>query len=113
MYSVTLEQGDYDSAKQAILKAINLNPQVPDLWNKYIGLTLERLNGAPSEIEGLYKEALLKTKNNPDILVQYGQFLEKQGKIKEAIIQWQEALKQQPNNTDYQKEVKRLQAIKN
>jgi tetratricopeptide (TPR) repeat protein len=112
LYTVTLEQGDNQTAKQAILKAAELKPNDPDIWQKYIIMMQERFGAGKEELAGMYKEALAKTNNHIDMIIAYAQFLEQQGDKQGALEQWQQAVALHPDNSAYQQELKRLQQSK-
>jgi len=106
--SLTLIEGQDTAGGQKILEqALASNPKNYDVWLRYIQLR-QTMGLDAAGLDDLYKQALEKTGRYADILAHYAQFLEQQGNIKQALLMWQEALKQYPDNSAYKQEVARL-----
>src|SRR3989344_5355254 len=58
LYQVYFEMGNYKQAEASIQKSLELQPNNPDAWKKYILLEVEKFNKPESEIIGLYAQAL-------------------------------------------------------
>ena len=110
LYQVYLEMNDYEQAEKSIQKSLELQPNNPDAWKKYIILERERFDRQQSEIRKLYLEAEEKTKPNTDILTDYATYLESIGDTDTAIEYWRKAQKAQPEDYEiYNAEIKRLE----
>lgn len=110
--SVTLsDAGEKQESLKYLEQALNNNQSNPRLWLQYI--EVKETDGAPvKDIEDLYQKALDKTARYTDVLTSDAAFQEKNGNIAAAISLLQEAKKQYPNDSTYDSEIKRLQAIK-
>lgn len=85
LYLAYLESGDFDKSRQAIEKAVEIGPQVPDNWRKYLELEQGKFYVDFKRQDELYTLALDKTSRHPDILFLYSRFLEQEGKLQEAL----------------------------
>ncbi len=110
LFAVYLEMKDIASAGIAIKKAVDLAPDKPDTWRKYIAFKQQQLDASNKEIGVLYQEALLKTNNNIDIVVLYARFLGQTGDYAKAINFWQMAISINSNMKDiYNQEIRSLE----
>ena len=109
LYQVYFEMGNYKQAEASIQKSLELQPNNPDAWKKYILLEVEKFNKPESEIIGLYAQALAAVQDKTDIFTDFAGYLEKIGDIEGAIKQWQKAMESYPVNAEvYQGEINRL-----
>lgn len=109
LFAVYSEMKDIASAGTAIQKAVDLAPEKPDLWRKYIAFKQQELNADNKEIDILYQEALSKTNTNLDIVVLYARFLGQIGNSSKAINFWQMAANLNPSGNElYQQEINKL-----
>ncbi len=111
LYLTRLEGGDFSGARDAIQKARELSPQDPDIWKKLIELRREKFGSDFPDQRGLFNDALVATNFHQDIYVAYAQYLESQGKLKEALEQWQAVVKSYPGNASYKEELQRIEAM--
>lgn len=103
------EIGDKPAALLAIEPAINNKTQNADIWLRYIQMRSEEGTAAVNLVS-IYNNALDATKRSADLLTSFAQFQEQNGKIQEALLLWQEALKQYPDNEAFKNEIKRLKS---
>ena len=109
LYQVYFEMGDYKQAESSIKKSLELQPNNPDGWRKYILLEVEKLRRPEREIRGLYAQAQQAVKEKTDIYTDYARYLENIGDIGGAIEQWQKAQAAHPENYNlYEREIQRL-----
>lgn len=111
LFTVALEQSDFNGALKFIEKAKDINFVDADVWKKLISLKQEKFNAGFDELDALFKQALEKTGNSADIISAYAIFLETQGKLQEAVAQWQAAVKIHPDNQGYKDELARLRGL--
>lgn len=109
--SLLAVMGDKKGALDYINKAILLYPLEDNYWRWKVELEKD-MGKTSSELENIYKEALVQTKNDLNIVTYYAAFLEGEKKYDEAIAQWQEAMKIEPSlKANYQAEIDRLKAM--
>ncbi|MFZ5391043.1 MAG: tetratricopeptide repeat protein [Patescibacteria group bacterium] len=108
LYTVYITAKEHNLAKQAIKQGLDIDPGNFDAWLKYITLEQEKLNAGKDFVKSLYIEALQKTSSRSEVLVAYARFLENSGELGLAITEWQEVLKQEPDNELYKQELARL-----
>lgn len=97
-----------DTAKAiaAVTQARDLQPDNARYWIKFIELNRELSN---EEKINLYEEALVKTEVNINIVTRYAEFLESIGNKEQAIAQWQQAQRVDPElSAQYQAQIDRL-----
>ena len=109
LYQVYFEMGDYKHAVSSIKKSLELKPNNPDAWKKYILLEKEKSKLSNGEINDLYFQALQKTLGHVDIHTSYAVFLEEIGNLEWAKDHWQKAIAAYPTNrVIYEAEIARL-----
>ncbi len=91
---VTLER--FAEAEEPLERSVRLGPDVPERLNT-LALLYERLGRSPKRSEGLYRHALDVQPAEADIRVNYGRFLETQGREEEARDQYRRAIQDQPS----------------
>src|SRR3989338_1336909 len=112
LYQAYFEMEDYKQAETSIQKSLELQPNNPDAWIRYILLEVEKLNKPESEIRGLEAQAEVAVKVKTDIYTSFAGYLEKIGDIEGAIKQWEKAIEGFPDNKDiYEAEVNRLESM--
>ncbi|OGE75591.1 MAG: hypothetical protein A3I07_02760 [Candidatus Doudnabacteria bacterium RIFCSPLOWO2_02_FULL_42_9] len=114
LYQVELEMQDYESAKEHILKALELGAGTPDIWIKYITLMKEYFNANSEQLDKIFQDALaaVPDKTEIDIVTRYAQFLEETRNLKDAIGYWQKAIELFPlRKSLYQAEIDRLEKL--
>lgn len=110
LYQVYFEMGDYKQAESSIKKSLELQPNNPEGWRKYILLEVEKFNRRERKIRDLYSQAEQAVRAKIDIYTDYARYLEKIGDIEGAIKQWEKAKESFPDKKDlYEKEIKRLE----
>ena len=113
MAYIAEQRGDYASARFNYRKAIEKSPDYGLYWRALIEFERDRYSASPETLDTMFKDALSKTNKDINVVTLYAQFLEGQGKVAEAVEQWQEALGQRPDYADlYQQEIDRLQPKK-
>ena len=90
-----MQEGATAAAIPALEKAIQLDPGIPERLNA-LALAYEHEQRDPVKIERLYQRALEIQPALADVRVNYGRFLETQGRLDEALLVYQEAAKEQP-----------------
>lgn len=103
------EIGNKPAALLAIEPAINNKTNNADIWLRYIQMRSEEGTAAVNLVS-IYNNALDATKRSADLLTSFAQFQEQNGKIQEALLLWQEALKQYPDNEAFKNEIRRLKS---
>lgn len=85
-----------EEAEEALETSVRLGPDVPERLNTLAQL-YERLGRAPKRTDGLYRHALDVQPLAASIRVNYGRFLETQGRTPEATRQYRIAAEHQPS----------------
>jgi tetratricopeptide (TPR) repeat protein len=98
--------GEKQKAKEAIERAKELDDTDPNMWLAYLNINSDY----PTEqLNGLYREAISKTKSNLEIMISYAKFSEKIGDKTTAIAAWETAANVNPEKeADYRAEISRL-----
>ncbi len=90
-----LELGDPRAALEGLGAAIRLDGDVPELLNAF-AQALEATGGELAVAEEAYGRALAAQPARADIWVNYGRFLESQGRLQEATEAYRRATEQEP-----------------
>lgn len=90
-----LQLGEAEAALPPLEAAVRLNADIPERLNT-LALAYEATGRDPVRIGRLYRRALAIQGSLPDVRVNYGRFLEKQGQLSEAITQYRQAIADQP-----------------
>ena len=90
-----LQLGQAVAAIPALEEAIRLNPEVPERLNT-LAQAYEAVGRDPSSIEQLYRRALVIQPAEASIRVNLGRFLEAQGRVDEALAEYQRASRDDP-----------------
>lgn len=110
LYSVQAARGDFTEAETAIRTATQRNPSNPQYWRSLVQVSQDNLHKGQDEMEAIFKEALDKTNQNPDILVLYARFQESKNDLEGAVDSLKKAIERNPNNTaEYQTEIQEIQ----
>jgi Tfp pilus assembly protein PilF len=91
---VTLER--FEEAEEPLETAVRLGPDIPERLNT-LALLYERLGRSPQRIDGLFRHALAVQPAEAAIRVNYGRFLETQGRNAAAEKQYRMAADHQPS----------------
>ncbi len=105
---VQVDAGEPAAAQETLKKALEINPEVADIWLRYITLS-QSMGMQKQDIEQELSQALEKTKRHADILIKAAQFYEQQGNAPEALKYWKEALERDPGNALIKQEIQRLE----
>ena len=101
--------GDYKQAEASIQKSLELQPNNPDAWRRYLLLAEKKLDWSESGIRDLYVVAETAVRDKTDIYTSFAGYLEKIGDIEGAIEQWERAREVYPENKEvYEAEIARL-----
>lgn len=115
LYVVYSAKGQWIEARNMLDKAIALAPLNADYW-KWKLLLLDQTTDMPYEaIVSVYDEAIrqVTTGYRVNIVTQFAGIAESNGRINDAIAQWELAKKIVPTNKDmYQAEIDRLNSLK-
>lgn len=90
-----MQLGRVQQAIPALRESIRLKPGVPERLNT-LAQAYEATGGPPSDIDRLYREALDIQPALADVRVNYGRFLEAQGRMAEAERQYRAAVEHEP-----------------
>ncbi len=90
-----MQRGQVRQAIPALQEAVRLKPGVPERLNA-LAQAYEATGGPPAEIERLYREALAVQPALADVRVNYGRFLETQGRTEAAVQAYRTALGHDP-----------------
>lgn len=101
------EMKDYAGAQTTLEEVLKITPRIADVWIRLIDIHKTR-GDSVEDIKKVYAEALKKTDRHVDILSSMAQYEEGLGNKKEALLLWQEAVRQYPENSGYMDEVIRL-----
>lgn len=101
LYTIDMDMHDYVAARDAISRAISLNPGSVSNWRSKITVEQTYLNVTGDALENLYREAIAKTNGFVDFIATYASILEDHGKLREARDQWQRAASAAPTNELY------------
>lgn len=90
-----LEDGEALAAVDPLEESIRIEP-VPERLNS-LALALEATGADAGRVTALYQQALEIQPAAAEIRVNYGRFLEKGGRVDEALIEYQAAARERPN----------------
>lgn len=90
-----LQLGEVEAAIPALEEAVRLRPGVPERLNT-LAQAYEAAGRPPAAIEPLYREALAVQPAAAEIRVNFGRFLEAQGRLDEALAQYRQAAAENP-----------------
>jgi Tfp pilus assembly protein PilF len=90
-----VQLGDVRAALPALEEAVRLKPGTPERLNT-LAQAYEAVGRAPADIEPLYREALRVQPELADVRVNYGRFLESQGRIGVAQREYRTAVEHDP-----------------
>jgi len=90
-----MQLGRMQAAIPALEEAVRLKPDVPERLNT-LAQAYEATGHVPSEIERLYREALAIQPALADVRINYGRFLEAQGRMNEATREYRAAVEYEP-----------------
>lgn len=90
-----MQLGRTRAAIPALEEAVRSNPDVPERLNT-LAQAYEATGRVPSEIERLYREALAIQPALADVRINYGRFLEAQGRYNEATREYRAAVEHEP-----------------
>lgn len=90
-----MQLGRVAAALPALEEAVRLGPDVPERLNA-LAQAYEAAGRAPAVIARLYRRALALQPALADVRVNYGRFLEAQGRTAEAIAAYREAAEERP-----------------
>lgn len=97
---------DYASAKRDVKKALEIRPDNTDYWRFYITLSQERLGATPEEMEQLFAESLIATRDHINMVTIYAKYLAEQKEYVKAIEQWRRAQELNPDGAEiYESEI--------
>lgn len=112
LFSVYKDMYDYESARSAVRKSLDINPVDWNLWRGYIELEQFHFKADRDELDRLYREALQKTNNSINIITVYAKFLEEGEDVEGAIKFWKMAFEKMPDSELYKQEIRRLEGLK-
>lgn len=90
-----MQLGETAEAIPALERAVQLAPDVPERLNA-LALAYEEERRDPVKIDRLYRRALAIQPALADVRVNYGRFLETQGRLDEALAIYRQAVDEQP-----------------
>lgn len=99
-------KGDIAMAKENINKALAIDNELPEI----VLLNLELNQDLPNDqLDALYRDAIVKTKSNVDVMVSYARFSERIGNKDQAVAAWETAINGNPSKeSEYRAEIARL-----
>lgn len=110
-FNVLLAMQDYDGARRAAMKGVEIFPRHADLWRGYIALEKSHFGINDTELVSIYIQAMERSFHHPDIVVPFVYYLEEKGNFTEALKYWGALAGQYPDNQTYKDQVERLQAF--
>ena len=90
-----MQLGRVNAAIQALERAVTLGPGIPERLNA-LAQAYEAAGRSAESVERLYRRALEIQPALADVRINLGRFLETQGRLDEAIDQYEEAIREQP-----------------
>lgn len=90
-----MQLGRWQAALPALEAAVRLDSRIPERLNA-LAQAYEATGGDPARIGQLYTQALQLQPALADVRVNYGRFLETQGRLDEALAQYRQAATEQP-----------------
>jgi tetratricopeptide (TPR) repeat protein len=93
-----LNAHDYPAARIDLAKAVELNPNLPDVY-AYYGLSLQAI-GDPTGAAEAYRKALVANPNNFTANLELGVLLKNEQKLDEALDKLRRALQTRPDHLD-------------
>lgn len=98
--------GDLRKAKELSSQNVLVYNEDPAIWVAY----LESFTDMPNDqLNGLYREAIVKTQSNLQVMISYAKFCERIGDKATAIAAWETAINGDPaNEAKYREEIARL-----
>lgn len=98
--------GDIAQAKTAIQTALDIDNELASVWVPYLAINSDL---PADQLNGLYRQAIVATKSNVDVMVSYAHFCEKIGDKATAIAAWETAINvDSANEAKYRDEIARL-----
>jgi tetratricopeptide (TPR) repeat protein len=97
---------DTSKAKGYIDQALALDDTDPKNWLAKIELNSDLPN---NQLDGLYRQAIVATKSNVDVMISYARFSERIGNKDQAVAAWETAINVNPEKeAEYRAEIARL-----
>ncbi len=109
LFSVRYHRQDYENAKEAIQKAIDLAPNNVEYWRALVDLEHDGFKASDETIKNLHLFAIQESDNHPDIIAMYAIYLESKGDLRGALEQWKRILEIRPDNPSVEEQIKRLE----
>ncbi len=110
LFVIDVARQDYSSAEVDLTKMLEMDANSIQAWRWYFDLTANQLQWTQAQQDELYKKALEKTTENPDILALYAGYLEKKNDLAGAVAAWKKAIDKNPAGAaQYQAEITRIQ----
>jgi tetratricopeptide (TPR) repeat protein len=107
------EMGNYDDSNKMLRIATQIEPRDPLPFQALINLYKQHFPGESNELDGIFRAASDYTQDS-EIWIEYAQFLEDRGQIRDAWIYWQEVIGEDPTNTQAIEQARRLgEVLKN
>ncbi len=87
--------GESDRAQRALERSVRIDPDNPERLNA-LAQSIEHAGGSPLTVGRLYRRALAIQPAEADIRVNYGRFLQSQGRLDDAVEQYRQAISESP-----------------
>jgi tetratricopeptide (TPR) repeat protein len=111
LYTVYINQKDWQKALNAVDQAIKISPIFGDYWNWKILVMDQGLNKSYAELKSVYDQGYpqVRTQEKVNLVTKFAVVSENRGQKAEAIKLWQKAMELAPERKDtYQAEIDRL-----
>ncbi len=111
LYTVYINQKEWQKALTAVDQAIKIAPIFGDYWNWKILVMDQGLNKSYAELKSVYDQGYPKVRieEKVNLVTKFAMVAENHGQKADAVKLWQKAIEMYPQNKDiYQAEIDRL-----
>lgn len=111
LYTVYINQKDWQKALTAVDQAIKISPIFGDYWNWKILVMDQGLNKSYAELKSVYDQGYpkVRTQEKVNLVTKFAMVAENHGQKADAVRLWQKAMELSPENKSiYQAEIDRL-----
>ncbi len=111
LYTIYLNQKDWQKALDSVNQAIKISPIFGDYWNWKILVMDQGLNKSYAELKAVYNQGYpkVRTEEKVNLVTKFAVVSENRGEKAEAVKLWQKAMELSPEKKSiYQAEIDRL-----
>jgi len=106
LYGIQLALKNYPESEKAIKMSLALNPGIVSNWIEYASFERYYMKSSIENVSAVYEKALLVTKNDINIVINYASYMRDVGQKVKSIELWKKAIDMNPENKSvYQAEI--------